>query len=105
VKMAKVITRYLDYIEELYQLLESNMERINVEQQQINRIRRKYVKFKKEHGAEIKDIYHITRDERFPHVYENADFSSETIENSIREGEMKTILALKDKCLSMHAQS
>jgi hypothetical protein len=28
-------------------------------------------------------------------MYENADFSPETIKNSIKEGEMKTIQALK----------
>jgi hypothetical protein len=28
-------------------------------------------------------------------MYENADFSPETIKNSIREGEMKAILALE----------
>jgi hypothetical protein len=33
--------------------------------------------------------------EAFPHMYENADFSTETIKNLIKEGEMKTIQALK----------
>jgi len=30
-------------------------------------------------------------------MYENADFSAETIKNSIKEGEMKTIQALKGR--------
>jgi NTE family protein len=93
--MSKVITRYLEYIEELYQLLEKNIEKIDVNPQQLKKIRRKYKKYKQEHGAEIKDIIYITRDELHPHMYENADFSPETIESSIKEGEVKTNELLK----------
>ena len=95
VTMSKVITRYLGYIEELYQLLENNIEKINVSPQQLKKIRRKYKKYKQERGAEIKDIIYITRDEPYPHMYENADFSPETIESSIKEGEAKTNELLK----------
>jgi NTE family protein len=95
IQMSKIITRYLDYIQELYQLLENNIDRINVESQQIKVIRRKYKKYKQEHGAEIRDIIYVTRDEPFPHIFENADFSPETIKNSIKEGEIKTLQALK----------
>ena len=49
-----------------------------------------------EHGAEIKDIYNITRSEPFPSLYENADFSVATIKASIRDGELKTNQKLKD---------
>jgi NTE family protein len=99
-KMAKVITRYLGYIQELYQLLEDNIDRVVIDKRQLERIRRKYIKFKRERGAEVKSIFYITRDERFPHVYENADFSPDTIRNSIMEGELKTYLALKNKGLT-----
>jgi NTE family protein len=95
VTMSKVITRYLTYIEELYQLLENNIEKINVSPQQLKKIRRKYKKYKQERGAEIKDIIYITRDEQYPHMYENADFSPETIKSSIKEGEAKTNELLK----------
>jgi len=94
VKMSKVITLYLRYIEELYQLIET-LDLTKVDPKQLKRIRKKYKKYKQERGAEIKDIFYITRDEPFPHMYENADFSAETIKNSIKEGEMKTIQALK----------
>ena len=33
----------------------------------------------------MKAIYHITRDESFPNMYENADFSPEMIKNSIKK--------------------
>ena len=98
VTMSKAITRYLRYIEELYQLIENNMDLTKVDPKQLKRIRKKYKKYKQERGAEIKDIVYITRDEPFPHMYENADFSPETIKNSIKEGEMKTIQALKGRC-------
>src|SRR5918995_3258717 len=98
VTMSKAITRYLRYIEELYQLIENHIDLKKVDPKQLKRIRRKYKKYKQERGAEIKDIFYITRDEPFPHMYENADFSPETIKNSIREGEMKTIQALKGRC-------
>ena len=97
VTMSKVITRYLDYIEELYQLIENHVDMKKVDPKQLKRIRKKYKKYKQERGAEIKDIVYITRDEPFPHMYENADFSAETIKNSIEEGEMKTIQALKGR--------
>jgi NTE family protein len=73
------------------------MDFTKVDPKQLKRIRKKYKKYKQERGAEIKDIFYITRDEPFPHMYENADFSPETIKNSIREGEMKTIQALKGR--------
>jgi NTE family protein len=97
VTMSKVITRYLEYIEELYQLVDNNIDRIKVSSQQLKKIRSKYKKYKQERGAEIKDIIYITRDEPFPHMYENADFSPETIKSSIKEGEAKTNEILKGK--------
>jgi NTE family protein len=97
ITMSKVITRYLDYIEELYQILEDNVDRINIDKQQLKKIRRKYKIYKQERGAEIKDIFYITRDEPFPHMYENADFSPKTIKDSIKEGEMKTNEILKGR--------
>ncbi|HKG89680.1 MAG TPA: patatin-like phospholipase family protein, partial [Nitrososphaeraceae archaeon] len=85
VRMSKVITLYLRYIEELYQLIET-LDLTEVDPKQLKRIRKKYKKYKQERGAEIKDIFYITRDEPFPHMYENADFSPETIKNSIKDG-------------------
>ncbi len=88
--MSKVITRYLDYIEELYQIVENNVNKLQIDEKQLKRIRQKYKKYKQEHGAEIKEIYHITREEPFPHMSENADFSPKTIKQAIKEGEEKT---------------
>jgi NTE family protein len=95
VTMSKVITRYLQYIEELYQIVEKHANHAELGEEQLKRIRDKYKKYKQERGAEIKQIFHISRDEPYPHIYENADFSPETIKNSIEEGEMKTNQALR----------
>jgi NTE family protein len=95
VTMSKVITMYLKYIDELYQIIENHTDLSKIDQEQLKKIRHKYKKIKHERGAEIKDILYITRDEPFPHIYENADFSPQTIKASIKEGEMKTAEALK----------
>jgi NTE family protein len=93
--MSKVISGYLRYIEELYQIVEKHTDHAKLHKEQLNRIRHKYKKYKEERGAEIKKILYISRDEPFPHIYENADFSPETIKNSIEEGETKTNQAIK----------
>ena len=96
VTMSKIITRYIEYIEDLYQIIEHNIDKVQIDEKRLKRIRRKYRKYRQEHGAEIKEIYYITRNELFPHLYENADFSPETIKESIKEGEEKTNQAIKN---------
>jgi NTE family protein len=95
VAMSKLITRYLQYIDELYQIVEAHADEKRMNQDQLKRIRQKYKRYKEDHGAEIKKIFHISREEPFPHIYENADFSPETIKSSINEGETKTNEALR----------
>ena len=90
IKMSKVITRYLKYIEELYQIIDKNIDPAKIDKKQLEKIHHTYTKMKRERGAEIKDIVHVTRDEPFPSYYENTDFSVETIRNSIKDGESKT---------------
>jgi NTE family protein len=95
VTMSKVISGYLQYIEELYQIVEKRTDHRKLDKEQLERIRHKYKKYKEERGAEIKKIFYISREEPFPHIYENADFSPETIKNSIEEGETKTNQAIR----------
>jgi NTE family protein len=49
----------------------------------------------KEHGAEIKKIVYITREEQFPYLYENTDFTQAGIKELIKDGESKTNQALR----------
>lgn len=95
VTMSKLITRYLQYIDELYQIVETHADSMRMDKDKLKRIRQKYKRYKEERGAEIKKIFYISREERFPHIYENADFSPETIKSSIKEGEAKTTEALR----------
>ena len=101
VQMSKVISRYLDYIEQLYQIVEKNVDKLQIDEKQLKRIRQKYKVYKQDHGAEIKEIYHVKREEPYPHMSENADFSPQTIKNSIKEGEDKTNEIIKNKKVSM----
>lgn len=95
VKMSKVITRYLEFIDELYQIIDKNVDKEKIDKEKLRKINLKYNKFKRKHGAEIKKILYITREEDHRHhMYENADFSPEIIKESIKQGEIKTNEAL-----------
>ena len=97
VQMSKAFTYYLKFIDEIYHMLENNFDSEKKEdKEKMKKIRAKYKKISKEHGAEIKGVYYITRSEPFPSLYENADFSLATIKASIKDGELKTNQILKD---------
>lgn len=81
----KLIGSYTGILTDLIELVS-----ITKDKEEANKIIKKYKRIKQYHGAEIKGIYHITREESFPHLYENADFSLQTIMDSIDEGELKT---------------
>jgi NTE family protein len=96
IQMSKAFTYYLKFIDELYRLIEDRCDFEKKEDKaNFKRIQAKYKKIIEQHGAEIKDVYYITREERFPSLYENADFSVETIKGSIKDGELKTKDILK----------
>jgi NTE family protein len=91
VQMSKAITYYLRLIDDLYKMLEDNFSSEKKEdKEKFEKIRSKYKKVSEEHGAEIKRVHYITRSEPFPSLYENADFSADTIKASIKDGELKT---------------
>ena len=96
VTISKVITRYLRYIDELYQMIEDYVDMTKVDKGQLEKVRRKYKKYKQDTGAEIKGVYYISREEPVNSIYENADFSPKTIKDSIREGESKTTQILDE---------
>lgn len=96
VAMAKVITRYLRYIDELYKMIEDSIDMAKVDKGELERIRRKYKKYKKDTGAEIKGVHYISRDEPVHSFYENADFSPKAIKDSIKQGELKTTQILDE---------
>ena len=99
VKMSRVITQHLEFIEELYKIIENNVDQSTIDKQKLDDIHKKYQKMMKEHGTEIKKIFYITREERFPYLYENTDFTPAGIKNLINEGESKTKEVLRKKGL------
>jgi NTE family protein len=61
-------------------MLEDNFESNKKEDiKKFEKIRARYKKSSEGHGAEIKGIYYISRSEPFPSIYENADFSVESL--------------------------
>jgi NTE family protein len=74
-------------LDKLHQIIDKNIDPAKMDKKQVEKLRHTYTKMKRERGVEIKNIIHITRDEPFPHYYEDTDFSLETIRNSIKEGE------------------
>jgi NTE family protein len=96
IQMSKTITYYLRLINDLYKMLEDHFSSEKKEDiQKFEKIRARYKKVSKDHGAEIKRVHYITRSEPFPSLYENADFSVDTIKASIKDGELKTNQILK----------
>ncbi len=96
VQMSKTITYYLRLINDLYDMLEDHFNSEKKEEiEKFEKIRARYKKVSVEHGAEIKRVHYITRSEPFPSLYENADFSVDTIKASIKDGELKTNQILK----------
>ena len=95
IKMSKVITRHLEFVEELYRIVEKNVDSSKIDRQKLDNIHKKYQKMMREHGAEIKKIVYIIKEERFPYLYENTDFTHTGIKNLIKEGESKTKQALQ----------
>jgi NTE family protein len=95
VQISKAITSYLRYIDELYQVVEDCVDLTKIDKGRLEKIRRKYKKYKQDTGAEIKGVYYISREEPVHSIYENADFSPKAIKDSIREGELKTTKILE----------
>jgi NTE family protein len=56
VHLSKVITRYLEFIDELYQIIYKNLDKEKIDKEKFRKINLKYNKFCCEYGAEIKNI-------------------------------------------------
>jgi NTE family protein len=90
IKMSKAFTVYLKLMDDLYNMLENNFNSQNKEDiEKFERIRKRYKRISENHSAEIKGTYYITREEKEPHLHENADFSVDVIKNSIKDGQLQ----------------
>ena len=96
IHMSKTMTYQLKLINDLYKMLKDHFKSDDKEElKKFENIYARYKKVSEDRGAEIKGVYYITRDEPFPSLYENADFSLNAIKGSIRDGEQKTNKVLK----------
>jgi len=96
IHMSKTMTYQLKLINDLYKMLKDHFKSDDKEElKKFENIYARYKKVSEDRGAEIKGVYYITRDEPFPSLYENADFSLNAIKGSIRDGEQKTNNVLK----------
>ena len=84
---------YLRYIDELYQTVEKYVDLTKIDKRQLEKIRRKYRKYKQD-ARDKRRLLYLTRRIRSFHLRER-QFSPKTIKDSIREGELKTTKILK----------
>jgi NTE family protein len=97
IQMSRAITYSLRLIGDFYKMLEDQFSSEKKEEKdKFEKLRARHKKVSEEHAAEIKGVYYITRSERSSSLYENADFSLDTIKASIKDGELKTGQILKD---------
>jgi len=93
-RMSKVITRYLELLKEMHEIV-SNANLDEETETRFKKIEPEYHKLARERGAIIQEIIRIERKEESHFIFEDADFSIATIKQLIKQGEedAETILA------------
>lgn len=94
IHMSKVITRYLNLMRDMHDLL-SNAELDGEMKARLQKIEREYRKLATERGAIIEKVIKIERKEDVHYIFEDADFSIATIKKLIRQGEQDAEKAIK----------
>ena len=86
VKLSKIISRYLLIIKKMHQIIETSSldekSRKNFEE-----LQPEYKKLARAHGGIIKQIARVDRREKTHFLFEDVDFSLQTVKNLIRAGE------------------
>ncbi len=101
IQMSKLITRQIQLIERLYDIFENFTDDSRISPDKVKKIKEEYKNLIENYGAEIKSVTRIIRSEtESPNILKNADFSSKTIKELIRQGERKTLEKLS-YCESM----
>lgn len=98
VRMSKVISRYLLLMREMHDIL-SNAQLDEQLHERFRKIEYEYHKLAGSRGAIIDEITRIERSENIPFLFEDADFSLDTIKKLIKQGEDDTekVLTKKEK--------
>jgi len=88
VRMSHVISKYLLMLKEMHEIIGSVEEHLDSERKaRLMKVERLYHKFALDHGAMIKEIVRIERSEETHFLFEDADFSVNTIKKLISQGE------------------
>jgi NTE family protein len=99
-KMSRLITRQIQLIERLYNLLqrENFVDQSKLDPDEVKQIKLEYKKLIENHGAQILSVTRIVRSEiESPSILQNADFSPTTVRELMSQGERKTLQEL-DYC-------
>lgn len=98
VRMSKVISRYLLLMREMHDII-SNAQLDEELHKRFREIENEYHKLAESRGAIIDEITRVERSEDAPFLFEDADFSLDTIKKLIKQGEDDTekVLAKKEK--------
>ncbi len=89
VKMSQVISRYIDIIKKMHNILE-NAQLDTKSKDDLQKLQREYDKLVSQRGAIIKNIVRIERTEDTHFLFEDADFSLSKIKHLIEEGQRDT---------------
>ncbi len=95
VRMSKIISRYLTIINKMHDILES-APLDDASKKKLAEIEPEFNKLACQRGAIIKEIVRIERKEESHYLFEDADFSIDTIKKLIRSGEQDAKAALED---------
>lgn len=92
IKMSRLITRHIQLIETLYDIVQRKVDLTEIDHRQLALIKSEYNTLINNYGAQIKSVTRIIRSElESPSMLQNADFSPKTIRELITQGETKTI--------------
>ena len=91
IKLSRLITRHIQLIEHLYDVVEKKVDLSQLDPQELEKIKSEYNILINNYGAQIKSLTRIVRSElESPSILQNADFSPKTIKELVRQGERKT---------------
>jgi NTE family protein len=91
-KLSRLITRHIQLIEHLYDIVEKKVDLSKLDPQELEQVKSEYDILINNYGAQIKSVTRILRSAlESPSILQNADFSPKTVKELIRQGERKTI--------------
>jgi NTE family protein len=92
IKMSRLITRHIQLIEHLYDIVEKKADLSKIDPQELEKIKSEYNTLINNYGAQIKSVTRIVRSVlESPSILQNADFSPKTIKELITQGERNTM--------------